>query len=230
MIRVLAFDADDTLWENEPLFREAEAAWAGVLRDYGTLESLSAALYAVESSNMAELGYGTKAFIISLLETAIQVSGGNLTAAQTSEIIRIGRRILQNPAVPLPGVEETLSTLHGRFRMVLLTKGDALEQRHKVERSGLARYFDLVDIVPQKTVREYFELCRRLDIGPDELLMVGNSFKSDIAPVLELGGAGIYIPFRVTWEHEKTEEYEHPRLRKAAEFKDIIDILANELP
>ena len=173
MIRVLAFDADDTLWENEPLFREAEAAWAGVLRDYGTLESLSAALYAVESSNMAELGYGTKAFIISLLETAIQVSGGNLTAAQTSEIIRIGRRILQNPAVPLPGVEETLSTLHGRFRMVLLTKGDALEQRHKVERSGLARYFDLVDIVPQKTVREYFELCRRLDIGPDELLMVG---------------------------------------------------------
>ena len=173
MIRVLAFDADDTLWENEPLFREAEAAWAGVLRDYGTLESLSAALYAVESSNMAELGYGTKAFIISLLETAIQVSGGNLTAAQTSEIIRIGRRILQNPAGPLPGVEETLSTLHGRFRMVLLTKGDALEQRHKVERSGLARYFDLVDIVPQKTVREYFELCRRLDIGPDELLMVG---------------------------------------------------------
>lgn len=226
-IKVLAFDADDTLWESEPLYREAERQWAGILKEYGTLEELSAALYAVEVANMEDLGYGAKAFTLSLLETSAKVSGGALTAGQMLDILAIGRRLLHNPAVPIPGVRPALEALHasGRYRMVLLTKGDLLDQEHKTERSGLAPFFDRVCVVSNKTEREYRSLLDEFGIGPEAFLMVGNSFKSDIRPVLELGGWGIYIPFHITWELEKTEEFDHHRLIRAERFEDILPLL-----
>ncbi len=226
-IKVLAFDADDTLWENEPLFRAAEARWAEILKDYGTVESLSAELYAVESENMEELGYGSKAFTLSLMETAINVSGGTVTGAQMEGILAAGRSILRNPAIPMEGVEETLEAIRacGRWKMIILTKGDLLEQGNKVMRSGLAKYFDMVEIVSNKCDSEYRSLCSRLGITPEEFLMVGNSFKSDIAPVLNLGGCGIHIPYHITWEHEQMEEFDHHNLIKISRFCELKNIL-----
>ena len=226
-IRVIAFDADDTLWENEPLFREAERKWADVLREYGDLQTLSQALYAVEVANMEDLGYGAKAFTLSLIETAIQVTGGRLTAAQTDSILRIGRMLLHNPAVPMPGVLETLRKIResGAYRMVMLTKGDLLDQEHKVLRSGLEPFFDRVVVVSNKSKREYSRLMKELDVSAEQFLAVGNSFKSDIQPVLELGGWGIHIPFHVLWELEKTEEFDHERLLRVTCFEEIAPIL-----
>ena len=226
-IKVLAFDADDTLWESEPLYREAERRWAEILSEYGTTESLSAALYAVEVANMEDYGYGAKAFTLSLLETSVKVAGGALDADRVGRILAIGRHLLHNPAAPMPGVRETLETLHrsGRYRMVLLTKGDLLDQEHKTERSGLAPYFDRVRIVSDKTEREYRRLLDEFGVGPESFLMVGNSFKSDISPVLALGGWGIYVPFHITWELERTEEYDHDRLVRVARFSDILSVL-----
>lgn len=229
-IRVLAFDADDTLWENEPLYRQAEARWARILADYGTLEALSDRLYAVESANMADYGYGARAFYMSLVETTLQVTGNAATGEQMAQILQIARELLYNPATPLPGVEETLSRLHesGRYRMVLLTKGDLLDQEHKIDRSGLGRYFDDIVIVSNKSRKEYLDLCSRHAVPPGALGMVGNSFKSDIAPVLEIGGYGFHIPFHILWEHEKMEEYPHPRLVKLAAFSELSQLVAGE--
>lgn len=226
-IQVIAFDADDTLWENEPLFREAERQWAEVLHEYGDLPTLSAALYAIEVANMEDLGYGAKAFTLSLIETAIQVTGGRLSAGQTKQILQIGRQLLHNPAAPLPGVTETLRMIreHGRYRMVLLTKGDLLDQEHKVVRSGLEPFFDRVVVVSNKSKREYRRLMKELDVLPAHFLAIGNSFKSDIKPVLELGGWGIHIPFHVLWELERTEEFDHERLFRVEEIRRILPLL-----
>lgn len=220
-IKVVAFDADDTLWENEPLFREAERTWAGILKDYGTLEELSVRLFEVEKANMEDYGFGAKAFTLSLIETALKVTGGNLTAAQTAGILAAGRNILHNPAKPLPGVPETLAALREHYPLVLLTKGDLLDQEHKIERSGLAPYFSRIFVVSNKSDREYRRLLHDLSVAPDAFLMVGNSFKSDIRPVLEMGGWGIHIPFHVLWELERTEEYDHERLFRVFRFSDI---------
>lgn len=226
-IKVLAFDADDTLWENESLFREAERKWADVMRDYGSLEELSAKLYETEAANMGDLGYGAKPYLISVLETSVALAGEALTGPMVGEIIAAGREILRNPATPLPGVKDTLEAVRamGRYRLVLLTKGDLLDQEHKLERSGLAKYFDRIVITSNKSRKEYFDLCETEAVGPASLAMVGNSFKSDIAPVLELGGWGVYVPSKVIWEHERTEEYDHPHLLRLSSISDLLQYL-----
>ncbi|MBQ9185534.1 MAG: HAD family hydrolase [Bacteroidales bacterium] len=223
-VSVLAFDADDTLWNNETLFREAERKWAAVMSDYGTLEELSDKLYETEAANMKELGFGAKPYLISVLETSVALAGDALTGSMVGEIIAAGREIMRNPATPLPGVRETLEAIRAlrRYRMVLLTKGDLLDQEHKLERSGLAGCFDRVMITSDKSCKEYLQLCELEGIGPGSLAMVGNSFKSDIAPVLELGGWGIHIPSSVMWVHEKTEEFEHPQLIRIKVFSDLL--------
>lgn len=225
--KLVIIDADDTLWENEPLFRGAEARWAGILAAYGDKEELYARLYDIEIRNMADLGYGVKSFIINMLEAAIDVTGGRLTSGQTEEIIRAGREILQNPATPMPGVKETLERLRGRIScpMVLYTKGELLDQRRKASRSGLVPYFDFVTVVSRKDEDSYKELCARHGIKPCELLSIGNSLKSDIAPVLRLGGWGIHVPYRITWEHEKSGPIESPRLRTVGAFSDILQLV-----
>lgn len=226
-IKAIIFDADDTLWSNEPLFRDAEDHFFRTMSDYGSREWLGAELYKTEMANMPELGYGAKAFIISMIETAIRVSGGKVNADMILSIERKGREILKNPAVPLPGVVETLSRIResGRYRMAILTKGELLDQNNKIDRSGLRKYFDFVDVVNEKTPEVYSELCRRLQITPAQMLMVGNSFKSDIDPVLKIGGSGVYIPSEMTWQHEKIDEYEHPRLVRKEKFEDLASLL-----
>lgn len=227
MKRVIAFDADDTLWENEPLFRGAEMKWAELFRDHGTLEELSSKLYAVEDGNMDLLGYGVKAFVMSLFETSLKITGGKMDGTQVRGILDAGMSLLHNPAVPLEGVEETLRALResGKYVMVLLTKGDLLDQENKLRRSGLGCYFDKVVVVSNKTEKEYRSLCSDLGIAVEELTMVGNSLKSDIKPVVDLGGRGIYIPFRITWEHERIDDFESPRITRLERFSQLLDIL-----
>ena len=226
-IKVIAFDADDTLWSNEPLFREAERKVADQLSDFGDFQYISDELYKVEFKNMEDYGFGAKAYILSMVENAIKISGGKVTAGQISFILDSGREILHNPATPFPGVIDTLEKLKadGRYRLVLLTKGDLLDQERKLSRSGLAKYFDHIEIVSNKSQKEYRILCEKMGIIPEELIMVGNSFKSDIEPVLQLGGWGVFIPFEILWKLEHTEEYDHHKLFKVNTFQEIISIL-----
>ena len=226
-VKVLAFDADDTLWSNEPLFREAERKVAEALSEFGDFDYISDELYKVEFKNMGDYGFGAKAYVLSMIENAVNLTGGKLTGEQVMFIIDSGREILRNPATPLPGVEEALEKLSecGLYTMVLMTKGELLDQERKIARSGLAKYFRHIDIVSNKSQKKYLDLCDRMRISPEELLMVGNSFKSDIEPVIQLGGWGIYIPSETLWKLEHTEEYEHPRLVRADRFSDLPGIL-----
>lgn len=228
-IRAIAFDADDTLWALQEYFEEVEHEYCELLSEYGKEKEISAALLETESGNMADLGYGCKAFTISLVENAVKVSKGKVSAYVIAQIIGLGKSLLHLDAKPLEGVEETLALLHekkkeGRgLKLAVFTKGELQDQENKLWRSGLQRYFDVVSIVSDKKSEAYRRLCRELDVQPSELVMVGNSFKSDIAPALSIGCSAIHIPAQSIWAHEKTEEYEHPKLRRISYFKEILD-------
>jgi Predicted hydrolase (HAD superfamily) len=225
-IKVIAFDADDTLWDNQSYYDKAEVELTRVLSAYGTPEHLSSEMFKTEMSNMKLLGYGAKAVCISMMETALRISGNKLSGQEMSEIVSAGKALLTIPATPLPGVVETLETLQDTtYRLILLTKGDMLDQENKIERSGLRKYFHRVVIVSNKGTEEYLNLCREEGCRPDEFLMVGNSFKSDIKPVLEIGGKGIHIPFHTTWAHEVVDEFEHKDVIKIKEFSQLKAIL-----
>ena len=226
-IKLLAFDADDTLWDCQSHFNSVERAYCKLLEDYGTAEEISQALFATETADMPHLGYGCKAFTISLVENAIEVSNGKIPAEKIMEVVRLGRSLLELSATPLPGVRATLEALHGQgnYAMVVFTKGEILDQENKLRRSGLARYFDDAVIVADKTREEYTKLCRRFGVGIDNFMMIGNSFKSDIEPVLQLGGYAAHIPFHTMWKYEMAEEYEHDRLVRLSHVDELLKIL-----
>ena len=223
MVRVIAFDADDTLWETQTYFDDAEEKLCSVLSDYGDSRYIKAELFKTETQNMAELGYGVMAFTLSMIETALRLSADRIPAERIAEIYDMGRTLLRIPATPFPGVADTLERIAGshRYRMIVVTKGNMLDQENKVGRSGLKQFFDHVEIVSDKNEKTYSDLLKFLDVKAEELLMVGNSFKSDIAPVLEIGGYGAYIPFHTTWQHERTDEYDHPKLFRLSAFPDL---------
>lgn len=227
VIKVIAFDADDTLWENQPYFDEVEEKLCSILSEYGWSGHIREELFRTEMRNMDELGYGAMAFTLSMIETALEVSGNRIPAGKISEMYALGRSLLRIPATPLEGVSETLERLSesGAFRLILITKGNMLDQQRKLDRSGLRGFFSHVEIVSDKDESTYRRLLESLDIRPSQLLMVGNSFKSDIAPVLQIGGYGAYIPFHTTWQHEKVDEYEHPRLFKLERFSELEDLV-----
>ena len=224
-IRVLAFDADDTLWDCQSHFEDVENHLYRLIAPY--CENPARELFHTESGNMADLGYGCKAFTISIIETALRVAGDHLSAAQLSDLLSHSKSLLHLPATPLPEVEETLQRLQAwPYRMVVFTKGELQDQENKLHRSGLAKYFSHLEITSNKTEKEFQQLCEHLEVLPSQLLMVGNSIKSDIAPALAIGASAIYIPFHVTWQLEQhTEEIEHENLVKIAHFNEIIHIL-----
>ena len=222
-IKAIAFDADDTLWDCQSHFVEVERRYCALLKDYGTAEEVSAALFRTETANMPLLGYGCKAFTLSLVENAVAVSHGHVDGATIGEIVALGKQLLTINATPLPEVESTLQAFldEGRYPLVVFTKGELLDQENKLRRSGLLRFFSHVEIVSDKTRHAFLSLCRRLKISPSSLLMVGNSFKSDVAPALEIGAAAVHVPFHVTWQLEHAEEYAHERLVRAASFGEV---------
>lgn len=225
-IKLLAFDADDTLWECQSYFDDVEAAYAQILSPYGSREEVSARLFATETANLPLTGYGTKAFTLSLIENAIDISGSRIPAADIMRILQLGLSLLKLPGAPLPGVKDTLTKLRraGAYRMVVFTKGELLDQQNKLLRSGLQSLFDDIVVVADKTAQAYRRLCQQAGTGIGNLLMVGNSFKSDISPVLGLGGHAAYIPHHM-WQQEHTEEYDHDYLLRLNAFGELSDYL-----
>ena len=228
--KVIAFDADDTLWDCQSHFEEVEEHLYSLIAPY--CENPKLELFNTESGNMADLGYGCKAFTISILETAMRIAGNDLSISALSDLLKNCKRLLHLPATPLPEVEETLKELRERcggvrsqesgVRMVVFTKGELQDQENKLKRSGLLKYFDDVEITSDKTQTEFLALCEHQQIHPSELLMIGNSLKSDIAPALAIGASAIYIPFHVTWQLEHVEDFDHEQMVKIEHFSEIL--------
>ncbi len=226
-IEVIGFDADDTLWENEAYFRETERKLRLLLAPYIEPEQVTDALYQTECRNMSLYGYGVKAYILSVIETAIRVSEAKVPATVLNEILLLGKAQLSQSVRLLDGVEETLKALTGRYRLVVATKGDLLDQGGKLRRSGLEPYFHHVEIMCDKTEREYKQLLNHLDIAPEKFLMIGNSLRSDVLPPLQLGSYAIHVPSATTWAHEQVDEpVVHPRFFTVGQLRDVIHLLA----
>lgn len=232
--KVIAFDADDTLWDCQSYFENIQRRYCNLLSEYGNPDVITSALFATECSNMSSLGFGAKAFTLSLIENAIALSNGHITSKIIDEILHMGKALLTIPVTPLPGVMETLTWLkarsseycsQGKLRLVVFTKGELLDQQGKMERSGLSPMFDKVFIVADKTEAEYLNLCQALDITTSELLMVGNSFRSDIIPAVAVGATAIHIPFHVTWKMEHSKVFTHERIVTLHSFNDIPKVL-----
>lgn len=225
-IKVIAFDADDTLWVNEPFFREAEEKFTSLLEDFMPQHGIMKELYRTEIENLTLYGYGIKGFMLSMIETALRITDHKMPITLVDKIIRIGHEMLEKPVELLPGVEEVLKALNGDYRMVLATKGDLVDQERKLRKSGIEQYFHHIEIMSEKRVGDYQKLIRHLDVQPSEFLMLGNSLKSDILPVLELGGHGIHIPFHITWLHEQIEhEVEHERFYKVENIAEAAELI-----
>lgn len=224
-IKVIAFDADDTLWDCQTYFEAVENRLYELIAPY--CDDPARELFLTESANMADLGYGCKAFTLSVVETALRVGGCHLSTAELSDLLNRGKALLQLPATPLPGVERTLQLLRerGTWRMVCFTKGELQDQENKLKRSGLLQYFDDVEITSDKSQREFLALCEHQDIHPSQLLMVGNSLKSDIAPALAIGAWAVHIPFHVTWQLEHTEDIDHEKLMKIERMEQLATLL-----
>jgi putative hydrolase of the HAD superfamily len=204
-IDVIGFDADDTLWENAVYFLAVEKAFCTVMAPYLTSESVRSLLYKVEERNMPWYGYGVMAYTLSLVEAAIEGSNGQIPAADILRLLELGRGMLQQPVALLPGVLTVLPQVAAMKRLVVVTKGDLLDQERKLKASGLLPYFHHIEIVTEKKVSNYRRLLETLSIRPEAFLMVGNSLRSDILPVLSLGGHAIHIPQPGVWAHEQAD-------------------------
>lgn len=222
-ISAMAFDADDTLWDCQTHFDRVVERCAELVAPWYDGD-FAEELYATERANMPVLGYGAKAFTISLIETAARVSRAQMPGRVTEELIALGKGLLDMPVEPLPGVEEALQYCAARWPLTLFTKGELLDQQNKIRRSGLAHYFTHIEIVSDKTTDRVRDLCRHIGVEPERLCMVGNSFRSDIAPALEAGCYAVYIPFHTTWQLEATEEYDHPRLTRLQSISKMMTI------
>ncbi|WP_294219814.1 HAD family hydrolase [uncultured Chryseobacterium sp.] len=222
-ITTIAFDADDTLWINEPYFQEAENKFCGLLEDYLPQHSVAQELFKTEMQNLPLYGYGIKGFMLCMVETVCRISNSTASMELISKTIEIGHELLMKPVELLDGVAETLESLKGRYRLVVATKGDLLDQERKLKKSGLQDYFHHIEIMSDKKESDYRKLLKHLDCKPEQFLMLGNSIKSDILPVLEIGGSAAYIPYHVTWIHEQHDlQIEHENF---LEFKNINEIL-----
>ena len=200
---MIGFDADDTLWVNEPYYREVEQQFVKLIAEYGVEEDIAAALYHTEISNLGLYGYGIKAFMLSLVECAVRITGGRVTASTIQQILWMGKGMLQRPIELLNDVKRVLENLTPRFRLIVATKGDLLDQEGKMKRSGISSCFHHIEVMSDKKEQHYIQLLSHLDIEPCEFLMVGNSMKSDIIPPLNLGAWAIHIPYHTTWAHEE---------------------------
>lgn len=222
-IKIIAFDADDTLWVNEPYFQATEHKFCALLEDYLSHHELSAELLKVEIKNIPIYGYGIKGFMLSMVETALQVTDNQVDIATIEKIIQLGKEMLNQEIELLGGVKEVLENLHGHYKLVLATKGDLLDQERKLQRSGLEKYFHHIEIMSEKDEKGYQKLIQHLDIQASAFLMIGNSLKSDILPVLNIGGFAYHIPYHTTWALERIEkEVKHERFRH---FTKIIELI-----
>jgi putative hydrolase of the HAD superfamily len=225
-IKVIAFDADDTLWVNEPYFQEVEQQFCALLEDYLPQHAASKELFKVEMQNLALYGYGVKAYILSMIEATLSITKNTAPPQLVEKIIACGKALLQKPIELLEGVEEVLQALSGSHRLVVATKGDLLDQERKLKRSGIDHYFHHTEIMSDKQEADYLKLVKHLDIMPEEFLMIGNSIKSDILPVLAIGAHAFHVPYHVTWEHEKViPNINDPEFKQLDKITEILTYL-----
>ena len=225
-LKVIAFDADDTLFINEPYFQETEQKFCALMSDYLSQQGLSQELFRVEIQNLDLYGYGIKGYILSMIEAAMNISNNTISIEIIEKILEYGKELLQKPIELLDGVEETLAQLQGKYKLIVATKGDLKDQQSKLHRSGLGHYFHHIEVMADKQEVNYEKLLKRLEIHADEFFMIGNSLKSDVLPVLAIGGHAVHIPFHTTWEHEKvSHKVEHPNFRTLEKITDVLPIL-----
>ena len=225
-IKVIAFDADDTLWHNEHYFQEAERKFCELLEDYLPQHTVQRELLQTEIKNISLYGYGIKAFMLSMVETAIRITDRTIKMEVIEKMIVIGKDLLDKLVELIDGVEDVLKSLKPNYKLVMATKGDLLDQERKLRKSGLANYFHHIEIMSEKKEPDFEKLIKHLDVKPSELMMIGNSIKSDILPILNIGGHGIHIPYHVTWAHEKVEaSIDHVNFRQVEKIKDILQYL-----
>ena len=225
-LKVIAFDADDTLFVNEAYFQETEQKFCAVMTDYLSQQGLSQELFRVEIQNLDLYGYGIKGYTLSMIEAAMNISNKTISIEIIEKIIQYGKELLQKPIELLDGVQETLAELHGKYKLIVATKGDLKDQQRKLHDSGLGHYFHHIEVMADKQEVNYEKLLKRLEINADEFFMIGNSLKSDVLPVLAIGGHAVHIPFHTTWEHEKvSHKVEHPNFKTLEKITDVLPIL-----
>ena len=222
--KIIAFDADDTLWVNESYYRESEKYFAELLSEYLPAEEVNEILFQTEMQNLEIYGYGAKAFVLSLLEAALKITKNKLPPLITSKILDLGKDLINKPVVLLEGVQTVLAELKKKgYKMVVATKGDLLDQERKLAKSNIEEFFHHVEVMSDKKEVNYSQLLSHLEIKPSEFLMIGNSLKSDIIPVLNIGGNAIHVPFPDTWEYENNVEIKDSHKFEVAE--DLTEVL-----
>lgn len=225
-LKVIAFDADDTLFVNEPYFEETEQKFCALMSDYLSHQGLSQELFRTEINNLDLYGYGIKGYTLSMIEAAMKISNNTISIETIEKIIVLGKELLQKPIELLDGVEDTLKALHGKYKLIVATKGDLKDQQRKLHDSGLGPYFHHIEVMADKQELNYQKLLTRLEIKPAEFFMIGNSLKSDVLPVLGIGGHAVHIPYHTTWEHEKiSHKVEHPNFKTLDKISDVLEIL-----
>jgi putative hydrolase of the HAD superfamily len=221
-VSLIGIDADDTLWHNETVFRMTHQRFNELLGEFAPPEDIEATLNQTEQRNIAIYGYGAKGFTLSMIETALEVSGGRVSGAVMREIMNAGKDMMRHPVAPLPGVEAALSELAQRGKLILITKGDLFHQESKLAASGLGSRFSGVEIVSEKTPDIYQRIFQRHGGTPDRALMAGNSMRSDVLPMLEAGGYAAYVPYPLIWSHEAADPPgNHPRFRELPALADL---------
>jgi putative hydrolase of the HAD superfamily len=205
-IRVIGLDADDTLWHNETIFEKVHERYRASLSEYHDAATVDRTLLATEMRNLELYGYGVKGFTLSAIETSIELTRGKISAEEIRTLIELGQEMLNHPVELLDGVAETIARLASSHALLVITKGDLRDQQRKLTKSGLAPHFKGVEIVSEKDPATYAEILRRQNVEPSEFLMVGNSLKSDILPVLEIGGAALHVPYALTWMLDRTDK------------------------
>lgn len=208
LIQLIAFDADDTLWHNETLYQDTKHKVIELMAEYASPAEIGSRLDEIETSNLRHYGYGAKSFILSIVETAVEVSSYQVKAVEIEQILQLGKALITAEMQLLEGVEETIAVLSEAYPLMIITKGDLLDQEAKLARSGLANYFRYFETVSEKNVENYRKILERYKVPASQFVMVGNALKSDILPVIQLGGYAVYIPYALTWAHEMNVDTE----------------------
>lgn len=231
-IKVIAFDADDTLWVNEPYYQDIEKIFCKLLDNYLPADKISEELLKTEIDNLEKYGYGAKGFLLSMIETAIRISDKKVSSETIDKIITLGKSLLEKPIELLDDIEFILNILKNKYRIIVATKGDHLDQQRKLNSSGLLHHFHHVEIMNDKKETEYQKLINHLGIKTEEFLMIGNSLKSDILPVIAIGGQAIYVPYHTTWQHETANTdntlRQYHEISKMTELLNILQISISE--
>ena len=224
--KIIAFDADDTLWHNEPYFDEAQERFCVLFQDYASSQEILGLILNHQIKNLPLYGFGIKAFTLSMIESALELTNHKISGQNIQKVIQIGKDLLQKPVELLPNVTEVLEQLKGSHKLIVATKGDLKDQHRKLHDSGIGAYFHHIEVMSDKAELDYEKMLGRLDCKAQDFLMIGNSLKSDVLPVLNIGGHAIHIPYHTTWEYEKIDfEIEHDNFKSVTNIIEILPLL-----